>query len=62
MTNATDIPCGDCGEKATIMYMHSQCHMGSPTWTYIDMEKNVAIVICAECNKEIITLALAVKE
>ena len=45
--------CG-CGGP---MYMHGKCHIDAPTWTVIEGE--VARVICAECDRPIVSLWLA---
>ncbi len=59
MADLKDMACSECDSKSNIVYMHGRCHIGSPTWTYIDLEQNVAVVECADCNEEIIRLKLA---
>ena len=46
-------------------YLHSRCHIGSPTWVRIlrdDDGNSVARVECAECRKTVTTLKLATPE
>lgn len=40
------------------LYLHSSCHSGSPTWAFIDKEKHIIVIECAECRKTIVKLNL----
>lgn len=53
-----DAPQEVIGKPQNIMYMHSRCHINSPTWTKVDFDLNQAIIECAECGKEIMRLKL----
>lgn len=48
----------DNGNKPNVLYMHSKCHIKSPTWTKIDFDTNQAIIECAECGEEVVRLRL----
>ena len=51
--------CDICnGEKHNTIYLHSRCHIKSPTWTIYNFEENTLTVICAECSKPIGTFKL----
>lgn len=41
----------DCNEGP--FYLHSKCHMSSPTW--VTVHGDVLTVLCAECDKQIAT-------
>jgi hypothetical protein len=45
--------CQECGSEDDWMYMHGKCHIGSPTWTRV--KDDVLEVICATCDKLIVT-------
>ena len=46
--------CSECGENSSKLYLHSICHIESPTWAILDKEKSEIEIICAECNKSIV--------
>lgn len=35
------------------MYIHSRCHIKSPTWTYFNPETGELVIECAKCKKVI---------
>ena len=46
--------CSGCGEDSSKLYLHSACHMESPTWAILDTEKQEIEIVCAECEKSIV--------
>ena len=54
-----EVPQDVIGEPSNIMYLHSKCHINIPTWTYVDFEKNHAVIECAECGQEVFRMKLA---
>ncbi len=46
--------CSTCGEESSKLYLHSTCHMKSPTWAILDQEKSEVEIVCAECKKPIV--------
>jgi|GEM_PF-3773028 len=51
--------CKECGEDVNVLYLHSECHPDSPTWTRVELAEDGElariIVECAECEKHIFT-------
>ena len=50
--------CTDCGDPVDVLYLHSECHPTSPTWTRAEAEDGKLIrfvVECAECEQHIFT-------
>ncbi len=51
--------CSECGEDTNVLYLHSECHPDSPTWTRVELAENGEleriIVACAECERHIFT-------
>ena len=47
--------CHDCGKDVEHdrVYLHSKCHVGSPTWAILDQEKSELEIICSVCEKQI---------
>jgi hypothetical protein len=55
--------CGICGEGAEghehdPFYIHSRCHMDAPIWAIYT--EGVIIFKCAECDREITKVSVAV--
>jgi len=50
----------DC--KTDSRFVHSFCHDSEPTWIEIVPSQAIAIVRCAECDREITTLLLRSEE
>ena len=46
--------CTGCGESSSKLYLHSACHMKTPTWAILDPEKSEVEIVCAECEKPIV--------
>jgi hypothetical protein len=44
--------CKLCDEEEDWLYLHSACHIESPTWARV--KGNVLEIVCAECEKLIV--------
>ena len=42
-----------------VLYLHSRCHPGAPTWAVLSENQKVATVVCATCEKPVVELQLA---
>lgn len=45
--------CEECGCEGKL-YLHSRCHVESPTWAVLDQEKSELEIVCAECELPIV--------
>lgn len=50
-----DTPGCACGASESLT-LHSRCHISSPTW--VTYRPGVLVVTCAECDAEIVRIAL----
>ena len=41
------------------LWFHQRCHPGARTWTCYDRIDAAIIVVCAECSKEVVRVAVA---
>lgn len=44
--------CG-CGATDQPMYLHSKCHIATPTWAVISADGKTLTIECAACGKEV---------
>jgi len=51
--NMAELECEGCGEDTVHVFLHSRCHIESPTWAVLNQETGELEIICAECRKPI---------
>lgn len=46
--------CENCGGETDKLYLHSRCHIESPTWAILDQKNQEVEIICSECKAPIV--------